>query len=213
MLSLSGGQPFVNLRPRICFYHASKFVLAPLAYSRHYYVMKRILICSFFFAAAVFCGCEHFIFNPYFKVEESGLNWVSIRHYNYKATPIQRVSVRIDGNGIVTVREGASILVTNPFAANSQDAHWDDIRETRLTLTREEMVPLFQMLVDKGLFKERVNNGKTSSVTNEAIFVSANIGGKACGSEDDVYAIDPELAEHLKMVMLMFYHPHPKNRR
>lgn len=205
--------PYPVENEKFLFSAGQKFVLAPSAHSRHYYAMKKIIICSLFLATVVFCGCEHFIFSPYFTVEESGLNWVSIRHYNYKATPMQRVSVRIDGNGIVTVREGSSILVTNPFASSSQDANWGDIRETRLTLTREEIVPLFQMLVDKGLFKERIKNDKLVGVTNEAIFVSSNIGGKACGSDDDVFAIDPDLAEHLKMVMLMFYHPQPKHRR
>ena len=174
--------------------------------------MRNVLLCSLLvFAVAVFCGCQEFLFSPYFTVKESGLNWVSIRHYNYKATPIQRVNVRIDGNGMVTVLEGSSMLVNNPFAANANESHWNDIRETRITLTREEIVPLFQMLVDKGLFKERLKG--ECVVTNEAIFASANIDGKTCGSEDDIFGIDPELAEHLKMVLMMFYHPQPKQRR
>ena len=173
--------------------------------------MRNFRLCSvLLLVAAVLCGCQNFVFSPYFTVKESGLNWVSIRHYNQRVDPIQRVSVRIDGNGMVTVREGSSMLVTNPFAANASDSHWNDIRETRLTLTREEVIPLFQMLVDKGLFKERVKG--TSVATNEAIFVSADIEGKTCGSEDDIYGIDPELAEHLKMVMMMFYHPQPMQR-
>lgn len=163
------------------------------------------------FAAVFFCGCEHFVFSPFFTVKESGLNWVSIRHYNYKSVPIQRVSVRIDGSGLVTVREGSSLLVSNAFAARSADDQWNDIRENRINIPPEDVVPLFQMLVDRGLFKERVKGDST--VTNEAIFVSANINGNACGSEDDVFGIDPELAEHLKMVVMMFYHPQPRNRR
>ena len=162
-------------------------------------------------AAAVFCGCQSFLDNPFFTVKESALNWVSIRHYNYKTTPIQRVSVRIDGSGVVTVREGSSNLVNNPFAAKSDNANWNDIRETRITIPREDVVPLFQMLVDRGLFKERTKGDSIN--TNEAIFVSSNIQCKTCGSEDDIYGSDPDLAEHLKTVVMMFYHPQPKNRR
>ena len=173
--------------------------------------MRILALSSIAFAVIVFCGCEHFLFSPYFTVKESGLNWISIRHYNYKSTPIQCVSVRIDGNGMVTVREGSSMQVSNPFAARASDADWNDVRENRLTLPPEEMVPLFQMLVDRGLFKERIHG--TSVATNEAIFVSANIDGKACGSEDDVFGIDPDLADHLKLVVMMFYHPQPRNRR
>lgn len=173
--------------------------------------MRKVLISIFLLSAAVFCGCQSFVFSPYFKVKESGLNWICIRHYSYTSKPIQRVSVRIDGQGMVTVREGTSLLVTNPFAADSTDPRWQDIRETRTTLSSKEIVPLFQMLVDRGLFKERVKGDTVS--TNEAIFVTANIEGKTCGSEDDIFTIDTELAEHLKMVMLMFYHPQPKQRR
>jgi hypothetical protein len=164
-----------------------------------------------FLLAALLCGCATLIGNPYFKVKESGLNWVSIRHYNFKTKPVQRVSVRIDGSGIVTVREGTSALVSNPFAAGSDAQNWNDIRETRVTLPREEVVPLFQMLVDRGLFAERKKSDVVS--TNEVIFVSANIQNKTCGSETDVYGSDPELAEHLKTVLMMFYHPQPKSRR
>jgi hypothetical protein len=178
--------------------------------------MRKIIfaLLSILAITVVLCGCEHFVFSPYFKVEESGLNWVWIRHYNFRKTPIQRVSVRIDGNGMVTVREGASQLVSNPFASNMKDENWGDIRESRIMLSREEVVPLFQMLVDRGLFKERIVNDKNKAAeTNESIFVSANINGKACGSEDDVFTLDADLAEHLKLVMLMFYHPQPKQRR
>ena len=162
-------------------------------------------------AAAALCGCESVLFNPYFTVKESGLNWVSIRYYQLKTTPVQRVNVRIDGNGMVNVREGSSALVSNDFAAKSGANTWDDIRVTNLTLSSEEVMPIFQMLVDKGLFKERIK-GKTS-VTNEAIFASANIDGKTCGSEDNIYEIDPDLADQLKMVLMMFYHPQPRQRR
>jgi len=162
-------------------------------------------------AAAAFCGCSNFIMSPYFTVKDSGLNWVSIRYYQMKTTPIQRVNVRIDGNGMVSVKEGASSLVSNDFAAKSGETSWGDIRATNLTLSPEEVLPIFQMLVDKGLFKDRIK-GK-STTTNEAIFASANIDGKACGSEDDIYGIDPDLADHLKMVVMMFYHPQPKQRR
>ena len=175
--------------------------------------MRNRTLCLAFLAVTVLCGCQAYLFSPYFTVKENGLNWIAIRHYNYKTTPIQRVNVRIDGGGMVTVREGTSMLVNNPFAANASESHWNDIRETRITLTPGEVVPLFQMLVDKGLFKERVKLGKESVTTNEAIFVSANLEGKTCGSEDDIFEVDPDLAESLKMITLLFYHPQPKQRR
>lgn len=173
--------------------------------------MKKTIILSLLLAVSVICGCRHFFDYPFFTVKESGLNWVVIRHYNFRTTPMQRVSVRVDGNGLVTVREGTSILVTNPFAASHTDANWNDVRENRITLPREDVVPIYQMLVNAGLFKERRKGD--SANTNEAIFVSANIQAKTCGSEDDVYGSDPELAEHLKNVILMFYQPQPVRKR
>lgn len=161
-------------------------------------------------AAALFCGCQNFMENPYFTVEGSGLDWVSIRYYNCRHSPPQRVNVRIDGNGMVTTSEGTSMLVTNPFAKQMDDATWHDIRTSRIMIAQEETISLFQMLVNNGLFKERRKGDSIN--TNEAIFVSANIESKTCGSEDDIYGSDPELAEHLKNVVLMFYHPRPRNR-
>ncbi len=173
--------------------------------------MKKRRLLGALLAAAVVGGCASFIDYPYFTVKESGLNWVSIRHYSYRTKPIQRVAVRMDGNGMVTVREGSSLLVTHPFAANHNDPNWNDVVETRITLPREEITRIFQMLVDQGLFEDRRKGDGIN--TNEAIFVSANIQNKTCGSEDDVFGSDPNLAEHLKSVMLMFYRPQPRRRR
>jgi hypothetical protein len=170
--------------------------------------MKKTFFSLALMAVTVICGCVSFFDNPFFTVKESGLNWVFIRNYNFRTTPMHRVSVRVDGNGLVTVREGTSILVTNPFAAGHTDETWNDLREKRITIPRDEVIPLFQMLVDAGLFKERRRGDSTN--TNEAIFVSANIQGKTCGSEDDIYGSDPELAEHLKNVIMMFYRPQPR---
>ena len=173
--------------------------------------MRNTIYFFAFLSMAVICGCQSFINDPYFTVKESGLNWLTIRLYNYAAKPVQRVTVRIDGSGIVTVRDGTSLLVSNPYAKDSSDPNWNDARETRITIPRDEVVPIFQMLVDRGLFKDRRKGD--SAHTNEAIFASANIESKTCGNEDDIYGSDPELAETLKTVVLMFYHPTPKRRR
>ena len=171
----------------------------------------RVCSATLLLFTVAFCGCSSFLENPYFKVEESGLNWVSIRHYNYRTTPIQRVNIRIDGNGFVSVTEGTSMLVTHPFAAKHTETTWNDSYESRITIQREEATLLFQALVDQGLFKERRKGDSVN--TNEAVFVSANIKGKTCGNQDDVFGSDPDLAEHLKNVVLMFYRPQPRQRR
>lgn len=171
--------------------------------------MKRIAV----LLALLFplCGCRHVVDDPYVKVKDSGLNWVSIRHYNQRTTPFQRVSVRIDGSGVVTVREGTSLLVTNPYAANVNDPNWNDIRERRITIAREDVIPIFQMLVDQGLFLRRKKSDPANP--NESVFVSANIEGKTCGSDENVFGSDPDLAESLKNIVLMFHQPQPRNKR
>lgn len=171
---------------------------------------------TFFFsliAALVFLtGCESYFENPYFTVEESGLNWLSIRYYNYRKKPIQKINVRIDGNGIITVKSGTSPLVSNPFAAQMTQDNWMDVQQTQTVIPREEVIPIFQMLVDSGLFVER-DRSKTATITNEAIFVSANIQNKTTGfADDDIFATDPELGEHLRNVIMMYYRPKPKRR-
>ena len=164
-------------------------------------------------AGVILAGCQSYFENPNFTVEESGLNWISVRYYNYKTRPIRKVNVRIDGNGIVDVKEGTSSLVGNPFANKMEELTWGDVRETRTIIPREEVVPILQLLVDNGLFKERHNLRGVVS-TNESIFVTANIQCHTCGSSnDDIFSSDPELAEHLKNVVLMYYHPTPRRRK
>ncbi|MDD4017502.1 MAG: hypothetical protein PHV28_06105 [Kiritimatiellae bacterium] len=159
-------------------------------------------------SAVLFCGCMSPMENPYFTVEESGLNWVDIRHYELgKNKP--RVRIRLDGNGIVTVREGTSPLVGNPFAKNVDNLQWNDIRESRVTIPREEAVFLFQALVDKGLF-EKPKKPDDIEKANQ-IYVSANIQNKTVTYVDPVG--DPDLAEQLTTIVWMFYHPQPRKRR
>lgn len=163
-----------------------------------------LAICS----AALLGGCQNPMENPYFSVKESGLNWIEIRHYTMSKNT-QRVRVRLDGNGVVTVREGTSPLVGNPFAKDVNSPQWNDIRESRLTIPREDAVVLFQGLVDKGLFEKPKKPEKVEEA--DQIYVSANIQNKTVTYVDPVG--DPDLAEQLKMMVLMFYHPQPKRNR
>jgi hypothetical protein len=173
--------------------------------------MRRVPLCCLGLALSLLSGCQSFMDNPYFKVEESGLNWVEIRHYTIATHP-QRVRVRIDGNGIVTVREGTSPLVGNPFAADVNSTRWEDIRESRVTVSREEAVVLFQTMVDRGLFvKQEKPDEDAEEFNKEQVYVSANIQCKTTSSSDPV--TDPDLLEHLKMIVLMFYHPTPASKK
>jgi hypothetical protein len=162
----------------------------------------------------LFMGCRwnSGMNEPYFQVSKSGLNWVEIRQYE-TAVSKQRVRMRIDGNGIVTVRDGTSALVGNTFAANNKHENWEDIREKRITISEDDATLIYQSLVNAGLFEKPeiipfVTDIPTLS-TNETtlIYVSANIDNKTVGSADPI--AKPELLEQLKLVVLTFYQPRP----
>jgi hypothetical protein len=167
----------------------------------------------------VFTGCRYSpVDQPYFTVEKSGLNWVEIRQYETGGRQ-QRIRMRIDGNGIVTIRDGTSALVGNTFAANINHENWEDIRENRITIPEEDTLLIYQSLVDAGLFYRPqvipyVTEVPTLS-TNETslVYVTANINNKTVGSSDPV--AEPKLLERLKLIILTFYKPQPirKQRR
>jgi hypothetical protein len=169
------------------------------------------LLASF---TVIFAGCRwnSGMNEPYFKVEKSALNWVEIRQYEIEGRK-QRVRLRIDGNGLVTVRDGTSALVGNSFAANTKHEDWEDIRETRITISEEDAGLIFQSLVNAGIFEKPEQipfiSDKPTLSTNETsfVYVSANINNKTVGASEPV--AKPELLEQLKLVVLTFYKPQP----
>ncbi|MEI6645613.1 MAG: hypothetical protein WCP12_06215 [bacterium] len=162
----------------------------------------------------LFTGCRwnSGMDEPYFKVEKSGLNWVEIRQYETTGSK-QRIRLRIDGNGMVTVRDGTSALVGNSFAANNKNENWEDIREKRITLSEDDVALIFQSLVNAGMFvkPEEIPFMTETSIlsTNETalVYVSANINNKTVGSSAPI--AKPDLLEQLKLVVLTFYQPQP----
>jgi len=166
----------------------------------------------------LFAGCRwnSGMNEPIFKVEKSGLNWVEIRQYETVGRK-HRVRMRIDGNGIVTVRDGTSALVGNTFAANIKSENWEDIREKRITISEDDATLVFQSLVNAGLFEKPevipfITDIPTLS-TNETtfVYVSANIDNKTVGSADPI--AKPDLLEQLKLVILTFYQPQPIRKK
>ena len=175
--------------------------------------MRKLAYIFLFLSVASLVGCLYHFEHPYFAVPQSGLNWVVIRQL-YVAGNRQHINLRIDGNGIVVVKEGTSPLVINSFAHNTDSAHWDDIREHRFQLPPEETNMIFQNLVNSGLFVKRTKSlFSGSAATNETsfVFVSANIRNKTAGSNDPI--TDPELLDALKMTVKQFYRPRPAQRK
>jgi hypothetical protein len=175
--------------------------------------MKNLIYLLLAFFIVVFAGCRYSpVDQPYFTVKSSALNWVEIRQYETGGRET-RIRLRIDGNGVVNVRDGTSALVGNTFAANIKSENWDDIRENRISIPEEDVLLIFQSLVDAGLFYRPqvipyVTDVPTLS-TNETslVYVTANINNKTVGSSDPV--AEPVLLERLKLIVLTFYKPRP----
>ena len=151
-------------------------------------------------------GCfDPFYHNPYFRVDESSLNWLEIYYKHISSKKLVRV--RIDGGGVIKIREGTSPLVGNEFANDNRNEKWEDIRDYQLTISKEEANRIFQELINNGLFLEQKKSG--DSPEKNAIMAFGNIQNHTIYST--IY--DPDLYEHLNALVLMFYHPRPRRRK
>lgn len=146
--------------------------------------------------------------NPYCTVKESGLNWVEIRQYEMDGAK-RRIHLRIDGNGIVDILSGTSLLVSNEFAYQNDSANWADVHHERTKIDPKDAVIIFQQLVDKGLFAKDEIPSNPAIPKHLAVFATANIEHKTITSVNPIVR-PPELVEQLKLTVLMFYHPQPK---
>jgi hypothetical protein len=165
-------------------------------------------ICSIILATAFImtAGCfDPFYNEPYFNVDESALNWLEI--YSKKISSKKLVRVRIDGGGVIKIREVTSPLVGDEFAHDNRNEKWEDIRDYKLTISKEEVHRIYQELINNGLFLEQKKSKDSPEET--AIMAFGNIQNHTIYST--IY--DPDLYEHLNAIVLMFYHPKPKRRK
>jgi len=164
---------------------------------------KNIFLISLAAAFIFTSGCfDPFYNNPYFKVDESGLNWLEI--YQKQISSKKLVRVRIDGGGVIKIREGTSPLVGDEFANDNRNDKWEDIREYQLTVSKEEANRIYQELINNGLFLEQKKSN--DSPEGNVIMAFGNIQNHTIYST--IY--DPDLYEHLNAIVLMFYHPKSK---
>ena len=153
-------------------------------------------------------GCGPFWVDPYIAVKESPLNWVEIHYYNLNRTPIRRVGVRIDGNGLVEVRRGTSELVSNDFAKNYKSDDWSNIKSHRLQISEKDANDIFQNLVNFGLLdREKTGKASKSKTFPRFIAVKANINSHTYSDNVNMFEEDPDLAEQLLDVVREFENP------
>ncbi|MBR1870942.1 MAG: hypothetical protein IJ802_03875 [Kiritimatiellae bacterium] len=150
-------------------------------------------------------GCGLLWDDPYVTVTVTPLNWLEIHYYNTNYEPIRRTSVHIDGAGRVTVRTGASMLISDDFAKDSSHATWGDMREYNTVADKEHVRNLFQTLVNLGLF-DREKNFRATETPPKGKFVAvrAAMDNKTFSEPTNIYETDPDLAEALLAVVEEF---------
>ncbi|HBJ59316.1 MAG TPA: hypothetical protein DD637_06525 [Verrucomicrobia bacterium] len=153
-------------------------------------------------------GCGPFWVDPYITVKESPLNWVDIHYYNTNRKPIRRVAVYINGLGLVELRKGTSDRVSNDFAKSFKSETWRDIRTQRLYTDPKHVNDLFQNLVNHGLLdKEKTFKGSDKEKFDRFIAVKANINNNTYSETQNIFEVDPDLAEQLLDVVREFDNP------
>lgn len=168
---------------------------------------KMMLLLSLALSGAL-AGCGPFWVDPYIVVKESPLNWVEIHYYNLKRTPIRRIGVYMNGMGHVEVKKGTSELVSNDFARKYRDAVWSDIRVRRIEADPAHVKDLMQNLVNHGLLdREKTGRKSKKDEFDRFIAVKANINNNTYSAQENIFEVDPDLAEQLLDVIREFDTP------
>ncbi len=159
-------------------------------------------------AAFTLSGCGPFWVNPYITVHKSHLNWVEIHYYNLKHKPPRKTAVYLNGAGHVELRKGTSELVSNDFAKRNDSKEWEKIKTQRVSVDPDHINDIFQHLVNYGIL-DREKNFKASKKKefDRFIAVKANISNYTYSERDNIFEVDPDLAEQLLDVVREFDNP------
>lgn len=170
--------------------------------------MKHIIVSLGIVIASLLGGCGPFWVNPYITVNQSHLNWVEIHYYNLNRSPVRRISVLLTGAGHVELKKGTSELVSNDFAKRTESEGWRDIKTMRVSANPKHIQDIFQNLVNHGLL-DREKNFKRSRKKefDRFIAVKANIDSYTYSERDNIFEVDPDLAEQLLDVIREFDNP------
>ena len=150
-------------------------------------------------------GCGPFWVDPYISVSQSQLNWIEIHYYNTNRNPVKRVAVYLNGMGYVKVAKGASDRVSNDFAKIADDANWEDLKtQTKMTDPKHAQ-DIFQALVNEGLLdREKWGKKSKKSEFKRFIAVKTNISNYTYSEPDNIFEVNPDLAELLLDVVREF---------
>ncbi len=172
--------------------------------------MKRMasILVTFSLLIFVLSGCGPFWVDPYITVRPSNLNWVEIHYYSMMHKPFRRIAVYLNGAGHVEVKKGYSELISNDFAKRYDDENWDKIQVRRITADPKHLNDIFQNLVNFGLLdREKLGKGSKDEKFDRFIAVKANISNYTYSDNENIFEIDPDLAEVLLDVIREFDTP------
>lgn len=171
-------------------------------------MFKNAMILCAALAAACLAGCGPFWVDPYITVQDSPLNWVEIHYYNLKRTPIRRIGVYMNGMGHVAIKKGTSDLVSNDFAKRYQDDDWSDIKTKRINVDPAHVKDLMQNLVNYGVLdREKTGRKSGKDSFDRFIAVKVNINNNTYSAQENIFEVDPDLAEQLLDIVREFDNP------
>ena len=157
---------------------------------------------------AALAGCGPFWVDPYINVEQSNLNWVEIHYYNVNRRPIRRVALYLNGGGHVELKKGTSDLVSNDFAKTADSDEWTKIKTQRVAVSPKHINDIFQNLVNYGLLDREKNFKKARKPSKDRfIAVKANLSNITYSERENIFDVDPDLAEQLLDVIREFDNP------
>lgn len=175
--------------------------------------MHKRSVKALFAAAGLFLlggvsGCGPFWVNPWITVKESNLNWVEIHYYNTKRNPVNRIAVFITGSGHVELKKGTSELVSNDFAKKHTSDSWRDLKTMRVHCDPKHVQDIFQNLVNHGVLdKEKWGKRSKKKEFDRFIAVKCNISNQTYSERENIFEVDPDLAEVLLDVIRQFDNP------
>lgn len=156
----------------------------------------------------VLAGCGPFWVNPWITVKESALNWAEIHYYNTSRKPVHRTSVYLSGSGHVELKKGTSSRVSDDFAKKFKEDTWGDYKTMRINVDPKHIQDIFQNLVNHGVLdKEKWGKRSKKSEFKRFIAVKCNISNNTYSENDNIFEVDPDLAEVLLDVVRQFDNP------
>lgn len=176
--------------------------------TRSGFIRRLLSVVAIVLSLAGLDGCGPFWVDPYITVKESPLNWVHIHYYNMNRKPIRRVSVYINGLGHVELKKGTSDQISDDFAKKYKSENWHNIKTQRIQIDPKHANDIFQNLVNHGVL-DREKTGKSSDKDSfdRFIAVKANLSNNTYSANENIFEVDPDLAEQLLDVVREFDNP------